>query len=176
MSSHGFTLSELIAVIVIISVLASMAIPGFAKWLPDYRLRIAARELYSNIHHAKMLAIKENSSSRLIFSAGEDSHYTIERTDGSVERRVSLNRNAAPGEIHFGCGNATEAATVGKGPVPDDGISYTYNKATFNSRGLGKSGYVYICNSTGSAYAVGTWASGVIILKKWNELTGSWEK
>lgn len=175
-SCHGFTITELAVVILIISVLASIALPGFAKWLPGYKLRIAAQELYSNIHHAKMMAIKENSSYRLVFTPGEKSYYIIERPDGSVERRISLNRNGASGDVSFGCGSATKAATVNGGPAPNDGISYTYNKATFNSRGLGKSGYVYLCNGEGGAYAIGTWASGVIIMKKWNKSTGSWER
>ncbi len=175
-SSCGYTLSELIITIFIISVLTSIAIPGFTKWLPGYKLRIAAQELYSNIHHAKMLAIKENISCRLVFAPDDNGYYIIERNDGSIERTVFLNRNGDSIDIRFGSGDAEKAANTSGGTAPEDGISYSYNKATFNSRGLGKSGYVYLCNRNGGAYAVGTWASGVIILKKWNKLTDSWER
>lgn len=174
-SCSGYTLSELIVTILIIGILASIAIPGFAKLLPDYRLRIAVQELYSNIHHAKMMAIKENRSIRVVFKTGENGSYRIVKPDGTVERTVSLNKDDASGNIFFGCGSATKGATVSGGTAPVDGVSYSYNKATFNSEGLGKSGYVYLCNRKGRAYAIGTWASGIIVLKKWNNSTNSWE-
>ena len=42
----GFTLIELIIVIGMISLLTSIAIPAVMKWLPNYRLKAAVRDLY----------------------------------------------------------------------------------------------------------------------------------
>ena len=172
----GFTLLELMIIIAILTILGSLAIPAYSAWLPNYRLKNAARDLYSNMYLAKMLAIKENSSYKIIFTTTGDNRYVIERPDGSFEKEVYLSDYDSNGDIEFGCGNATKTATVSGSPIESgyDGVSYGYNKATFNSRGLGSSGYVYIANGNGTAYAVGTWSSGIIVLKRWNESTDSW--
>ncbi|MBW1668898.1 MAG: prepilin-type N-terminal cleavage/methylation domain-containing protein, partial [Deltaproteobacteria bacterium] len=46
--SDGFTLLELLVTIVIFGIIASIAIPGFSRWLPNYRLKGVARDIYSN--------------------------------------------------------------------------------------------------------------------------------
>ncbi|MGE5838513.1 MAG: Tfp pilus assembly protein FimT/FimU, partial [Deltaproteobacteria bacterium] len=45
----GFTTIELAVSIVIICILLGLAIPGFSRWIPNYRLRGAARDVYSNL-------------------------------------------------------------------------------------------------------------------------------
>ena len=42
----GFTLIELAVVIVLLTILAGVGVPNFLSWLPKYRLKIAARDLY----------------------------------------------------------------------------------------------------------------------------------
>jgi prepilin-type N-terminal cleavage/methylation domain-containing protein len=173
---NGFTLMELMITIAILGLLISIAIPAYSSWLPSYRLKSAVHDLYSNMYQAKMMAIKENDDYRLIFTTMGDDCYFLERPDGSFEKEIYLSDYGSMGNITFGCGNATKKANSSGSPVePDyDGVSYNSNKATFNSMGLGSSGYVYLANSKGTAYAVGTWSSGVIVLKKWDESTGSW--
>jgi prepilin-type N-terminal cleavage/methylation domain-containing protein len=43
-SASGFTMIEVLIVIVILAILMSIAIPGFSRWLPNYRLKGAARD------------------------------------------------------------------------------------------------------------------------------------
>ena len=169
----GFTLLELIVVIVMIGIITAIAIPAFSAWIPDYRLKAAVQELYSNMQLAKLTAIRTNNKCRLVFAASESS-YDILRPDETIERTISFLDYDPEGNIGYGCGNAIENATVSGGSLPGDFISYQYNKATFNPNGIGSSGYVYMANGKGTAYAVGTWSSGVIVLKKWNNTTNSW--
>ncbi len=55
---RGFTVTELMVVLGVFAILAGIAIPAFSDWLPKYRLKSAARELYSDFQLAKITAIR----------------------------------------------------------------------------------------------------------------------
>ncbi|MBW2342352.1 MAG: prepilin-type N-terminal cleavage/methylation domain-containing protein, partial [Deltaproteobacteria bacterium] len=58
--SNGFSFIELLVTIVILGIVALIAIPGFSRWLPNYRLRAATRDVFSNFQHARLTAIKRH--------------------------------------------------------------------------------------------------------------------
>ncbi len=45
----GFTLIQLTIVIALLAILTAAGLPNFLSWLPKYRLKSAARDLYSNL-------------------------------------------------------------------------------------------------------------------------------
>ena len=57
---QGFSLVEVITVIVIISLAALFAGPEITNWRPNMRVRGAAREIFSTMQNARMVAIKNN--------------------------------------------------------------------------------------------------------------------
>lgn len=171
----GFSLVELLAVIAVIAIAASIGVPAFSTWIPDYRLRNIVNELHSDMYLAKMKAIKENRKYRIIFTTGSDASYSLVNTDGTIEKTVILSSSESGNEICFGCGDASVSAKKTGGPPPDDGISYNNNVAVFNHRGTGSTGYLYLYNSKGTSYAIGTLSSGIILIKKWDKRSNSWK-
>lgn len=186
----GFTLIEVLMIIVILAILAAVAVPGFSVWLPKYKLKSAARGVVSNFMLAKMGAIKNNRAWAVVFDPGvTPGRYFICSDDNGdgwdgppamggndvVEKAVEL---ASYGKgVVFGHGSAMHNATSGGGLFPGDSISFTTpdNAAVFNPKGtVSNLGYVYLSNTRSGCWAVGAPSTaGVIVLKRW---TGSgWE-
>jgi len=149
----GFTLIELTVVIALLAILTAVGVPNFLSWLPKYRLKSAARDLYSNLHLAKMSAIRANKDCMIKYYKNPD-RYTVDFLNKTI--RLSDYKS---GITFHGPNNETFAvATI-----------------TFNSRGTGNSGYAYLSNSGNTAYyRVGPLTSGAIKLQKWGGGT-SWK-
>jgi Tfp pilus assembly protein FimT len=64
----GYTITEVIMVVLAISILAAIAIPAFAVWAPDQRLKTAGRKLLSTIQLAKMTAVQRNTYCTVTFN------------------------------------------------------------------------------------------------------------
>ena len=184
MRKNGFTLIELLVTFVILGIVTAIAIPGFARWLPNYRLKSAARDVYSNMQLARMGAIKANADWAIVFDTGA-SRYLVcsdkgadgswsNTADNTTEKTIILSDYESG--VGYGHGNATNP--IG-GTFGGDNISYTPDNpsvAVFNARGTGSGGYVYLQNNKNTTtYGVGTIGSGVIRLLKWNDSTANWE-
>lgn len=64
----GFTLVEIIMVTVIIAIMTAFAVPSFLSWLPNMRLKAAARDLYGAAMKTKGEAVKRNVNCALTFN------------------------------------------------------------------------------------------------------------
>ena len=84
MRKDAFTLLELMVALVVLGILTAIAIPGFSTWLPKYRLKSAARDIYSNMQLAKMGAIKANADWAIVFDTTAGAHrYLVCSDDGA---------------------------------------------------------------------------------------------
>jgi prepilin-type N-terminal cleavage/methylation domain-containing protein len=177
----GFTIVELVVALAIMGIAVSAAIPGFSRWLPGYRLKGAATELYSNLHLAKMSAVRDNAEWAIYFDPNFDA-YQIRYGTGAggaysdpggfaVNKTVIL-ANYGTG-ICFGHGSATAAISGGWDDEITFGGAFT-NTIVFRPRGMSDSeGYVYLQNEKNATYAVGALTTGLILMRKW---TGTaWE-
>jgi prepilin-type N-terminal cleavage/methylation domain-containing protein len=179
MKKNGFTLIELLITFVILGIMVSIAIPGFSRWMPGYRLKSATRDLYSNMQLAKMGAVKNNGEWAVLFNAGGGSYQVISggadrdystAGDNTTEKTITLSDYESG--VIYGHGTATTPI----GTTFGDEITFNANTVVFNSRGMINSitgGYVYLQNNKNNTYAVGALGTGVILMKKWTST--AWE-
>jgi type IV fimbrial biogenesis protein FimT len=79
-SKKGFTLMELMVVLAILTVVASIGVPSFVGWRNNAKLRDGASLLRADLEMAKLRAMKENNFVAIIFNA---SGYTAFVDDGA---------------------------------------------------------------------------------------------
>ncbi|WDP93305.1 MAG: prepilin-type cleavage/methylation domain-containing protein [Desulfobacter sp.] len=180
---------ELIIVIAIISIMVGMTATNLGPWQANMALKSAARDLYSIIQDARLLAVRNNSDAAVVFNAATNQYHLCSapgadgRWDGAndmngtgdntIVRTITL--NTPDNKARFGKGKAN--APVNGGTMPGDYVEFSGpdNVLVVNSRGLSLSGegYVYLENRyQDTAYAVGAEASGFVRMWKWQN--GAW--
>lgn len=67
-NTKGFSLIEVIIVLVVIGILAAIATPAIMEWMPNIRFRGASQDLFGHMQLAKMEAIKRSANVVVIFT------------------------------------------------------------------------------------------------------------
>ena len=92
-SAKGFSLLELLIVIVILTIVGTISAPNFIKYRGNTNLKEAAREISGDIHLCKQRAIAENVHYRIVLNV-ENNNYTIQKeTSPSNWTNVSSIKN-----------------------------------------------------------------------------------
>jgi len=186
----GFTLIELLVVVSIIVIASATAVPMLSSWLPNYRLKSAARDMYSILQKAKLEAVRTKGECGVYFDTANNRYQLVSGGDnGSLFGPPLGNPPAAQDDdiiitnvvlsnygssVSYGSGSANQDVLGGAVPVS---VSFGGgNEVIFNARGMAlNQGYAYLTNLDGTAYAVGTPSiSGAVVLRKWFN-DGTWE-
>jgi type IV fimbrial biogenesis protein FimT len=129
--NSGFTLIEVLTVIAIIAIVASIVMPNVVAWLPRYRLNSGAEEIQSTLQLARLSAIKENTSATVTFDT--TNHSFLASIDGRTIRK---------GKMPVG--------------IRIDSVTSPASQVQFNSRGLanGSTGDILVKNTQGGAKTI----------------------
>lgn len=87
MRHDGFTLIEILVVLVIMGTLVAIATPALLHWRPSMQLRAASEDLLVNMQKAKLHAIKTNRDVIFTFNIAAPcpgGSYSFADTDGTV--------------------------------------------------------------------------------------------
>jgi prepilin-type N-terminal cleavage/methylation domain-containing protein len=167
----GFTLYEVLIVVLVIALLAAVTIPAINAWLKQYRLEIAAQQIADSLQATKMQAVAKTRKKELLFDV-----------QGNRLGQEGKELTELPTGVAFSIGNATlppqEGASL-DAPVtfPVTGSAGTLRAAAFTGKGIpdadpGEVFAVYVSNVAGTRAVTMTSAGNVRVL----EWTGKgWE-
>ena len=151
-NNRGFTLMELMIVVAVISILASMAVPEFKRWTASMRLSESVQSIHAFFQGSRMEAIKEGRNVVVAFSMGTGSL-------GTYTAFLDNNGNGVrdAGERSLGLGRLASRITmeiVGFDQL--DASKPSLERTHFDSRGLatGCNGWVVLRDDYGDTMRV----------------------
>ena len=190
----GFTLIEVMVTLAVLAIAAAVTAPAFTMMAPNMALKTAARDLYSKLQEAKMLAIKENRRITVRFNGtyyyidlNYDGVYTPSLTDTFTDTNgdgvytagepfSDLDSNSVySGEIATNFIDYDYGVNLGNGNATMNWNGNACNQMkviTFNGHGTSGSGTVYLENRNSDiSYAVTVRTAGSIKTRRYDGTT-----
>lgn len=97
----GFTLLEVILVVSIIGILATMGFPAFSNFIRDFRMDSFSNKMLSAMRNARFTAMSENRPVRVVVEMGESTQYGDDRISFEICSKSSKGGNDCPGDATF---------------------------------------------------------------------------
>lgn len=145
--NRGFSLIELMIVIAIFSIMASISSLAWQRYVNNANLRSAARDVVSDFQNCKAKAISESRVYQISFTTGTNSSYTISAAANTTHAAVSTTKLLSV----YGSGIKVDNAAFWGVPT---------NRITFQVRGTCSNGTVVLTNSRASSATITTNVTG----------------
>lgn len=169
--SRGFTLIEVMVVIILIGIILLFAVPNFSSIQRRARIRAGAQEIGQDLRSVRERAL---ASGQRFYAVKDDStkSYHVYLPDGTQQTR-DLGATTG-GNLSFGATNAGAGI-----PEDPDGLVGSFDFVTgdtlwFEPRGSMSRGAIYLTDGK-EDYAVGVTSLGMIRVYVWGK-AGTWNK
>jgi type IV fimbrial biogenesis protein FimT len=145
----GFSLIEMMVVVLILAIVAAIAIPNLIAWRSGMNLRAAVDILRSDLESARARAVKENARVTVAFipTAGQ---YSVTYQDPDANT-ILLKSQTLPAGVRIASDN----------PV----YTLTSNSTSFSSRGTADPGTIVLANQKGKTSSISITFIGKIEVK-----------
>jgi prepilin-type N-terminal cleavage/methylation domain-containing protein len=186
-NTAGFTIIELMIVLVIIGITLTIAAPNFRGFVRENRVKTSARAIAVSLQIARLKAISSNRRCFVDFAPGSfspaDSFYTVwldmnsnlayDSGESDSTHLVQSDTKGSFKGYKLSQGVKFGVSGVSTGPesaaIPADGVDFGgSNRVGFNSRGVGTAGGVYLTAENGSKYAITVSGLGAVRTWKWD--------
>ncbi len=191
---RGMTIIELVVVMLMFAMVATVALPRAVKSSPRQQVDLAARALMRDLEQMRMRALSAKRVVRVRFDKSKDFYTafmdvtpdrqgTLGETDQEVEASRLLIRGSSggvggvplPKGVRFGSG----AASVGpSGLAIVDPVSLTNDRVDFDARGMvtpaGAGGAVLITHDDDPTAVAAVTISGASAFRTWRLQGGQW--
>ena len=154
----GFTVIELMTVLAIVAVLATLSLSNFISLRPRYKLGEAVTDILSMLQNARLRAVKENR--RVVVLFDPDGNGILEGdyiafVDNGSGGAAEWTRQTDDGEPLVACGKVPEGVQLSR-------TSFAHDHLRFDSRGhlMDINRNIYLKNANGLTRKITVYASG----------------